>query len=70
MYMTLGNYIKTMNIGQYYKNGWIGKVVRQGEFEVNDRIVNDMNYPLECGDMVCRKVGKGRSRWIVGPQGR
>lgn len=70
MYMTLGNYIKTMNIGQWYENGWIGKAVRRGEFDVNGRIVNDMNYPLECGDMVCRKIGKNRNRWTVGPQGR
>ena len=68
MYMTLGKYIKVMNIGKWYDEKWIGRAVRQGEFDVNGHIVNDVNYFLECGDVLCRKVGKNRSRWIVGPE--
>lgn len=69
MYMTLGHYIKTMNIGQSYDERWIGRTVRRGEFDVNGHITNDVNYPLECGDIICRKVGKNRSKWMVGPEG-
>ena len=68
MYMALDNYIRTMRIGQWYDEKWIGRAVRQGEFDVNGRIVNDVNYPLECGDVLCRKVGKDRFKWLVGPE--
>ena len=67
MWITLKNFVQTKNAR--YSKRKIEKIIRQGQFQVNDMIITDINYPLECGDNVVRTYRsfgcKNKDAWIV-----